>query len=203
MQQDNVQYNPYGAVQMPPEYLRVGFGMRFLAWIVDWILILILAGLVTLFLVNSGVTVPTTDPESAAKLENAYRWMGLSADEASRYANIAAAFTYALLLISFGYSLISAMFGASPGKMILGLTIAHADGRRGTMKLWIRRWAVRDANVYLQMLALLPTLAFLDLIAFVIGLVITAGCFMAAGESRLALHDRIAQTAIFRRSDVH
>ncbi len=203
MQQDNVQYNPYGSVQMPPEYLRVGFGMRFLAWIVDWILILILAGLVTLFLVTSDITVPTAHPESTADITSMYRWMGISPEEAAKYAYGAASFSYALVLISFGYSLIGAMFGASPGKMIFGLTVAHSDGRRGSISLWIRRWAVRDANVYLQLAALLPTLSFLDNIGAFIGIVIFIGCFMAAGQERLALHDRIAQTAVFRRSDIH
>lgn len=203
MQQDNIEYNPYGSVQMPPEYLRVGFGMRFLAWIVDWVLILIIGGVLTLFLIANDVSVPMSNPESTADLEKMYRFMGISPDEAAAYAQGAAVFTYALILISFGYSLISAMFGASPGKMILGLTVGNVDGRRGSISLWVRRWAVRDASIYLQLLALLPALAFLDLIGSIIGIAIFIGCFMAASESRLALHDRIAQTAVFRRSDVH
>lgn len=200
--QDNVQYNPYGSVQMPPEYLRVGFGMRLLAWIVDWIVIIIISVIATILLIKYNVEVPTADAESTAFLQNMYRFAGISVDEAAMYANGVAAYKYALLLIAFGYSLISAMFGASPGKMIFGLTIAHADGKRGSMQLWIRRWAVRDASIYLRVLALLPTLSFVGVFAFIIGLVITVGCFMAASASRLALHDRIAQTAIFRRSDV-
>lgn len=201
--QDNAQYNPYGSVQMPPEYLRVGFGMRFLAWFVDWILVLVIAGGLTVLLVTNDVTVPTAQPESTAEVESMYRWMGISPEEAATYAYGAASFSYALVLIAFGYSLISAMFGASPGKMMLGLVIANSDGRRGSMSLWIRRWAVRDANLYLQMAAIIPTLSFLDNIGAVIGIVIFIGCFMVAGQERLALHDRIAQTAIFRRSDVY
>ncbi|MDZ4746052.1 MAG: RDD family protein [bacterium] len=203
MQQDNLPYNPYGSVQIPPEQLRVGFGMRFLAWIVDVVLLLIISGVATVFLVKSGITVPMVNPESSSDVENMYRLMGIPADDASMYASIIAVYTYALVLITFGYSLISAMFGASPGKMMLGLIVAHADGSRGSISLWVRRWAVRDASAYLQVLALLPALAFLDLIGTFIGLIIFVGCFMAASQSRLALHDRIAQTAVFRRSDVY
>lgn len=203
MQQDNIQPNPYGSVDMPPEYLRVGFGMRFLAWLVDWFLVMIVAGLAAFVIVQNDISVASANPEATHQIESVYRWMGISAEEAAEFAHLAMSFTYALTLIAFGYSLISAFFGASPGKMIFGLTVAHADGRRGSMSLWFRRWAVRDASVYLQMAALLPTLSFLDTIGSIIGFVIFVGCFMALGQARLALHDRIAQTAVFRRSDLH
>lgn len=187
---------------MPPEYIRVGFGMRLLAWILDEIFIFIVAGAATLLIFKAGIHIPIPHDDSASTLQSLYRWLGVSADDAAWYAKIVATYTFILLIISFAYSLISAFFGASPAKMLLGLTIANADGKRGSMKLWFRRWAVRDANVYLQALALLPTLAFLDFVGAAIGIIVTIGCFMALGDSRMALHDRIAQSAVFRRSDV-
>jgi RDD family len=50
--------------------------------------------------------------------------------------------------------------------------------------------------------SLVPGLIFLDFFSNILGLVIFFGCFLVFGVDRLALHDRIAQSAVYYREDV-
>ena len=102
----------------------------------------------------------------------------------------------------FLYSLIEAFTGASPGKMFLGLKVGTDDGRRGSSALYLKRWALKYSGTLLGLLGAIPGLHVLGLLAPAAGLVIFIGCFLTLGDRRQALHDLGAATAVFRKADL-
>ena len=102
----------------------------------------------------------------------------------------------------FLYSLIEAVAGASPGKMVLGLRVGTADGRRGGTTLYVKRWAIKYCGTLLGLLGAVPGLQVLGLVAPVAGLAIFVGCFLVLGDKRQALHDLGATSAVFRKTDL-
>ena len=108
------------------------------------------------------------------------------------------------LLTTFGivYNLIEGFFGASPGKMIMGLQVANADGSKGDINLYMKRWFIKNANSVLVIINLLVANAVLENIASIIGLVIFFGCFAALSDKKQALHDTIANTAVYKKKEI-
>ena len=102
----------------------------------------------------------------------------------------------------FLYSLIEAFTGASPGKMILGLKVGTADGRRGGTALYVKRWAIKYSGTVLGLLGAVPGLHVLGLLAPAAGIIVFIGCFLVLGDKRQALHDLGAATAVFRKADL-
>ena len=106
------------------------------------------------------------------------------------------------MITGIAYTLIEGLTGASPGKRVMKITVARQDGVKGDTTLFLRRWAVKNLDKLLAFAALVPGLMFLDTVGDIIGLVIFVGCFFVLGIDRLALHDRIVQSAVFHQDDV-
>ena len=195
--------NPFGA---PPsesvEYLRVGFGPRLLAYIIDILLTLIFAsGLAVLFL-QFDLSMTQIMSEQLNAITDMYELLGISESLTQMVVEFIPAMTLGGMIGGIMYALIEGLTGASPGKRILKIAIAHQDARAGDQSMWLRRFAIKNINTILQFFMLVPSLAFIDTIGDLFGLVIFFGCFMVLGQSRLALHDRIAQTAVYYREDI-
>gem|GEM_PF-487302 len=93
-----------------------------------------------------------------------------------------------------------AVTGASPGKRFLKIGIRHESGRPADRAGLVLRAVVKNLGVILAALAALfrsPSFGVLSLIAV---LASGPGYMMAFGEKRQALHDRIAETAVYPRS---
>lgn len=175
---------------------RVGFGTRLAAALVDLVIVGVIgfgAGAALGSILGGGLG-------SALG--------GSSQDSAASGAAIGAALGAVLgAVAAFGgfvflYSLIEAFTGASPGKMLLRLKVGTADGRRGTLRLYVTRWAIKYAGTLLGLLGAIPGLHVLGLLAPAAGVVVFVGCFLALGDRRQALHDLGASTAVFRRADL-
>ena len=107
-----------------------------------------------------------------------------------------------LPLESIAYSLIEGLGGASPGKLTMGYKIANQDASEGDTKLYLRRWAIKNLGAILTFIAFVPSLGFMESIGSLANFVIFLGCFAVLGQARLALHDRIAQTAVYHKDDI-
>ena len=175
---------------------RVGFGPRFAAALIDM-------GVVAVVGFVAGATIGGLLGRGIGSALG-----GASADGASSGAAIGAAVGAVLgAVAAFGgfvflYSLVEAFTGASPGKMALGLKVGLEDGRRAGTGVYARRWAIKYSGTLLGLLAALPGLQIVGLIAPVAGVVVFAGCFLVLGDKRQALHDMAAKTAVFRKSDL-
>jgi uncharacterized RDD family membrane protein YckC len=176
---------------------RVGFGMRCAAALIDLAIVGIVgfaAGAAIGGMLGGGIGGMLGGPAGG--------------DEAAAGAALGAAIGAVLgAIAAFGgfvflYSLIEAFIGASPGKMVLGLTVGTADGRRGSRALYVKRWAIKYSGTLLGLLGAVPGLHLLGLMAPVALLAIFIGCFLVLGDKRQALHDLGAATAVFRKADL-
>ena len=109
----------------------------------------------------------------------------------------------ATALMGLVYPLVEGVTGASPGKWALGLQVGHPDGRRGNVALFLTRFAVKFIRPVMGALAAVTGLSLLGWLAGPAGLVVSLGTLLLLAPHKQALHDKLAVTAVFRRSDLH
>lgn len=190
-------------LQLPVQYKRASFGRRLLAWLVDIAITGVVGFLIGVAAYGTGLyDVRNINPADLAELQEQYATMGIERSMATDIFVIISAMGLATTFISLALSLIELFLGTSIGKMTVGLVIAHGDGRRGDLQLWTRRWIIKNASNVLAALALLPALGFISGIAALLGFIIFVGCFFALGPERLALHDRLSQSAVFPKENI-
>jgi uncharacterized RDD family membrane protein YckC len=76
--------------------------------------------------------------------------------------------------------------GQSPGKMILGITVANMNGEKASIDKLLLRAFIKITGSFVG----------------IIGIIITLGCFLVLGEKKQALHDIICKTAVYNKSDI-
>jgi len=175
---------------------RVGFGPRAAAVLIDMAVVAIVgfaAGAAIGGVLGSGIGALLGGPEGGDAAAGA----ALGATVGAVLGAVAAFGAFVFL-----YSLIEALTGASPGKLILGLKVGTADGRRGSASLYVKRWAIKYSGTVLGLLGAIPGLHILGLLAPAAGLAIFVGCFLVLGDKRQALHDMGAAAAVFRKGDL-
>mgnify|MGYP006265386679 CR=1 FL=1 len=109
----------------------------------------------------------------------------------------------ATALMGLMYPLVEGVTGASPGKWALGLQVGHPDGRRGNVVLFLTRFAVKFVRPVMAALAAVTGLSLLGWLAGPSGLVVSLGTVLLLAPHKQALHDKLAVTAVFCRSDLH
>ena len=180
---------------------RVGFGPRLGAMLLDALLLIILIPIVTWaivsggasdFLIQKGIDALKVDGDALEMLEKSLGDLWVFYLVA-----IAIGVTFSII-----YHLIEGFFGASPGKMILGLQVANADGSRANINQYMKRWLLKNMSSVIGILNLIMLSPVLDLIGSIIGIVIFIGCFFVLGDNKQALHDILAGTAVFRKKDI-
>ncbi len=180
---------------------RIGFGPRLLVSLIDAAIMLTILPIIAWllistkaadFMIQKGYEALKSDEEAIEMIE---KTMG-------EYFNFYLILIALLTTFGIVYNLIEGFFGASPGKMIMGLQVANADGSKGDINLYMKRWFIKNANAVLVIINLLVANAVLENIASIIGLVIFFGCFAALGDKKQALHDIIANTAVYKRKEL-
>ena len=76
--------------------------------------------------------------------------------------------------------------GQTPGKMILGITVANMNGEKASIDKLLLRAFIKITGSFVG----------------IIGLIIFVGCFLVLGEKKQALHDIICKTAVYKKSDI-
>lgn len=109
----------------------------------------------------------------------------------------------ATALMGLAYPLIEGVTGASPGKWVLGLQVGQPDGRRGHVRLYLTRFTVKFIRPVLGALAAWTGVGVLGWMAGPAGLVISLGTLLLLAPHKQALHDKLAVTAVYRRSELH
>ena len=195
--------NPFGApVQAPMKHLRVGFGQRFLAAIIDFLLGALFIGALVFLLMQMNVSATPDMIETMNDIDALFSLLGVASSAGDMFYSLLPAMTFGGMIGAVLYSLTEGFTGASPGKRVLRIRIANQDGSQGDTTLYIRRWGVKFSGSILRMIALVPALVALDTIGVIVAVVIFIGYFGALGVERLALHDRIAQTAVYNKDDI-
>jgi len=186
----------------PIEQVRVGFGPRLGAFVIDLLIVVAIAVIVATVFMSLGMKATIFSEEDIEQFRTMYKLFGISGSDSDMILELIGTISVATIVVQFAYSLIELMWGTSPGKLTLGLQIANMDGMRGDVTLYTKRWAVKHIQEILKFAAFIGTLSILDTIGGFLGFVIFVGCFFALSESRMALHDRIAQSAVFRKRDI-
>lgn len=188
---------------------RIGFGARLGAVVIDVVIIgvlnFVIGGTIATMLgigVISGVGEVGTkvSPEAAAEAA-AGMISGLIATVLAMAAIMA--------ILTLVYFLIEGIVGASPGKMILGIKVGTADGKQGNIALYLKRWGIKNLPNLLGLLAAVLGMAgvtagvgIIGIIAQIISVILLIGAFWIFGASKQCLWDKLAGTAIYKRSDL-
>ena len=162
---------------------RKGFGIRFVAYLIDLvIMIFVIGGFVSLIIAGS-FTVSMGTPNTTA---------GQAATAgAMRTATILGT------LLALGYASLEIFMAQSVGKMLLKLKIADQSGAPAPMNQLITRYAIKYSASLIGLIVAITGIAVLGWLQTAVGLVIFVGCFLAFGQARQALHDMLAKTAVF------
>lgn len=116
--------------------------------------------------------------------------------------------TAGTLVIALLWLLPEAIWGASAGKALLGLRIGTAAGEWPSLSYTVRRWALKSAPLWLGLLAVVVSMGlprvggWLVVLANLSAVVLVAGGFLALRNDRQTLHDRLSDTALYRRSQL-
>jgi len=186
----------------PIEYIRVGFGPRFAAFLVDALIMIAIAVIVAMIFMSLGLKPSLFGEEEMQQMLAIYKMFGIRGPELDTIMEFVGTISVAGIVVGFAYSLIELMWGTSPGKLTLGLQIARLDGTRGDISLYAKRWAVKHIKEILQFASFIAAISVLQTIGSFLGFVIFIGYFFVLSESRMTLHDRIAQSAVFRKRDI-
>ena len=100
------------------------------------------------------------------------------------------------------YGLIEGFTGRSPGKVVTGLRVVDEAGQVAGLGTLLARYLVKQSSALIGFVALFVGARALDLVSQIVSWGIIAGFFLVLTKSRQALHDKIAGTAILRKSDV-
>jgi uncharacterized RDD family membrane protein YckC len=191
--------------------IRVGFGKRFAAWLIDHMLIGVVAA-VLFFAVGernlsffaaldgngteqllSGDEQADEDDEAAALSEALEEQLGVSLNALSIVSGIN------ILLFTL-YSLLEVLMGATLGKRWLGIMIASSDGVAATGRTLALRWLWKNGSYCATMVA--SVWAVLGTLGGLWSLLMMIGCLGVLGSSKQAFHDVLTATAVFHRVDV-
>jgi uncharacterized RDD family membrane protein YckC len=100
------------------------------------------------------------------------------------------------------YASLEVFTGASFGKRLVGIRIGTQDARTAETGTYILRGLLKNLNIILLMLTLLSGLSIFSSISDSFGLFFFVSCLFALGSDRLALHDKIFGTAVYKVTDL-
>lgn len=108
------------------------------------------------------------------------------------------------LLIAFSilYASLEALTGASVGKRLVGLQIGTQDARTAEVNVYLSRALLKHFNIVLSILSLSTGLTIFSNVESSFGLFFLISCLFALGQDRLALHDKITGTAVYKKGDL-
>ena len=182
------------AAASSPSAERVGFGPRLGAYLIDQVVIWVVAALAAR---------PLSGPFSRGVAQMMARGASASVSPtASHMIETVARVAIAGSVVSLAYFGIEGLSGRVLGKLVLGLRIARADARRAPLGSLLGRAGIKTGAAWMKLIALGTGSAGLSRASTVLGLVLVGGCLLALWPRRQALHDLVARTAVFHASDV-
>lgn len=174
---------------------RIGFGRRLGAYVIDFIFILgiayILGSLFGDFFENY-VDFSKIGEAELNQFESMPGNLGV----------IMLTLSITITITSFIYNLVEGFLGYTVGKLMLGIQIGNQDGTPAKMETLMIRYAIKNISTLVGLIGIALMASMVNSIGSGLGIVILIGCFFALGEKKLALHDMIAKTAVFRKAEL-
>jgi len=178
---------------------RVGFGPRLGAWLLDVVLVGVLAFL------GGGTIAGMLGVTAGAAMGGAMA----QADSAQAAAALVGgllggifAFAIAVAVIGCVYFLIEGFTGYTLGKLLLGIRVASDDGTAAAVGKLLTRFAIKNSGYLLTLLSGLSGIGALGTLGNVAWLIIFVGCFFTLGMRKQAFHDMLAHTAVYPRAAI-
>lgn len=197
--QDNFEEEQRRYAQMMPDYsvddpysLRVGFGRRLGAYLIDI--------LIAMIIIAIGYTLTGAFGEMFG--QNYQELMG-DPDAMAEYQAALLAKTLPVQIITI--LLIGAFeifMAASPGKLALNMRIGNANRTKATLGTLFFRFTLKYGTIYFSILYWITSVNIWNWVGTFFGIIILIGCFFVLGEKRQALHDMIAKTAVYLSENV-
>jgi uncharacterized RDD family membrane protein YckC len=184
---------------LAPMENRVGFGLRLGAYVLDFVILAVVS-----ILVRAQVAALFPDAYQQA-LAKALSGPGMDAAKiasARPFIEASTQWTLTISMLGVLYGLIEGFTGASPGKLILGLRAVDQSGQRASVGNLLVRYLVKYSASLLALVGMVAVSSVIQNVSQIVALIVIVGCFLVFGKARLALHDRIAGTAVLRKSDV-
>jgi len=105
-------------------------------------------------------------------------------------------------IISVLYNLIEAFYPASPAKLIFRLRISSISTRELSVAQLLIRWTAKYAATLGTILFMLTQSVMIQSIFGFVSMVFFFGYFYALAADRMALHDKISGTCVFKSSEI-
>jgi uncharacterized RDD family membrane protein YckC len=199
--------NPYAAPRASTDVApgggpeRVGFWPRFGAWLIDGVVIWVVA---TLISDQAAAWFPDYIADNLAQAKER-----LSAQPSNVMTPTMLEFFEKMARVSVGatvfgmlYALLEGMTGRSPAKMLLGLHIGNLTGGQAASGRLLGRMALKQLHRLLVLVTMFSGVRLFSQLAQFPFWVIFVGCFFVFARHRRALHDLAAGTAVYRHSDL-
>lgn len=169
---------------------RVGFGRRLGAYLIDLVFFSIIL-LIVLFVFGLRDIFPSdwsilADP--AANKEFSLNMTIFIAPKA--------------LILSILYYLPEIIIGSSIGKLILGIRIASADGKKASIGFLAFRFLLKNIGLPFSLLFVLTNVEIFSSLSSWSAFIFIISCFFALSRKKQALHDLIAKSAVFYTEDI-
>lgn len=179
-------------------YLRVGFGRRFGAWLIDGISLAALSVVMIMtldsfgYFSQNGIDFKSFMDFSLSNFEKMQTQM-------EEFSMLILPFS---VIISLLYYSMEIFLGASLGKILLNIKIANENRTDADLQKLLIRYLTKHSNLVMSLLYVITTLLILNQLGSIFGLVIFLGSFAVLGYQKKALHDYIAGTAVYYKDEI-
>ena len=103
--------------------------------------------------------------------------------------------------ISFLIMIMEGITGQTPAKMFLGIINANQNGTRAnTIVLSLRTFLKNISSIFSLLFVL--GISIIGKIGSFLGFIIFIGCFFVLGSNKESIHDMLAKTAVFNKSEI-
>jgi uncharacterized RDD family membrane protein YckC len=178
---------------------RVGFGIRFGAWVIDWALIVIVSAIlgstIAMWFAGSAVNTALHSGDNLNSLQMADAM-------AKGMLGFLDGLKIAIPLFTMLYFLSEALLGVTLGKLIVGIRIANADGTKANITTFLARFGIKNSGSIFGLIFLFSPVEAIQTLGFCCSLVIFIGCFFVLGQNKQAFQDMVAKTAVFKKQDI-
>ena len=165
------------------EIERVGFGKRLGSSLLDFTISLLPGIILGIYTGAAMATFLLEFFYDEAQLETIQA--GFSGEIAATIIGLVASLA-GIAFTSIFFYVLEGFTGQTPGKMILGITVANMNGEKATIDKLLLRAFIKIIGSFVG----------------IIGFIIFIGCFLVLGEKKQALHDIICKTAVYKKSDI-
>lgn len=192
---------------IPLEEIRVGFGRRLGAWLLDYLIVGSISLLIAVVISNSESVNNFIQPLLKEVQQTQEQFSIGSQNRADLeiigvVTQIIVVVTVVVTLLNFLVSLMEIFIAASPGKLILGIQFATSDGMRAGLKALSIRWAIKHCSTIYVLLLWSVGVFSSGWIGALLSFFTFVSCLIVLGSEKLALHDRFSGTAVFFKEDI-